>query len=268
MPAVETDRIRLFEFIEEKLEEQGYNLFRIIPPSFTIMEAPETFGVFEIAARTCYKSEDKIDEGTDELLLNKMLRLDHMAMTEFLPDMTVRFKTDRGTSHEMVRMRHCSFAQESQRYVRYNKKIDFVIPWTITPESLLSCLYDRTVVHRRCALFLDSCIGTSANYMARIENGERPEEARGVLTNETATTICVKANMREWFHIFNLRADSPAHPNYRLLASNLYSVCKDVNPFIFNTELDVKLDIAQDVEWGADNFDMFKDRNTYTIIPS
>ena len=68
MSAVATDRMRLFEFIEEKLEEQGYNLFRIIPPSFTIMEAPEDFGVFEIAARTCYKSEDKIDEGTDELL--------------------------------------------------------------------------------------------------------------------------------------------------------------------------------------------------------
>ena len=268
MTTLPTDRMRLFEFIEEKLEEQGYTWFRFIPPSFTIAEVPENFGVFEISARTCYKSEDKIAEGTDELLLNKMFHLDHMAMTEFLPDMTVIFRTDRGTSHEMVRMRHCSFAQESQRYVKYTKKIEFVLPWTITPEKMLSCLYDRNSVHKRHALFLDSCLGSSANYISRVENGERPEEARGALTNETATTICVKANMREWFHIFNLRADSPAHPNYRLLASNLYSVCKEINPLIFNTELDAKLDIASDIQWGHDNFDMFRKHNTYSLIPA
>ena len=262
------DRLRLFDFIEEKLEEQGYTGFRIIPPSFTISEMPEDFGVFEIAARTCYKSEHRMCEGSDKDLYRKLLLLGHMAMTEFLPDMTIIFRTDRGTSHEMVRMRHCSFAQESQRYVKYTKKIEFVLPWTITPEDMLSCLYDRTSVHRRCALFFDACLGASNNYEERIATGESPQEARGGLTNETATTICVKANMREWFHIFNLRADSQAHPNYRLLASSLYRVCKERNPSIFNADISAMLDIDTDITWGHENFDMFNKNNTYIIVPS
>ena len=90
--------------------------FSLHYPSFEIISEPamESIKQFEVAARTCYRSEDKMTEdissGTD--LLNKIFRLNHTAMVEFFPDLVVKLRVNRGVSHEAVRQRICSFAQE------------------------------------------------------------------------------------------------------------------------------------------------------------
>ena len=267
------NRFRLFDMINDKLADMGHSFIHIIPPSFTIAEIPENFGCFEPASRTCYKSENKIDEGTDVTLFNKILDRRHTAMIEFLPDMVVKFITDRGVSHEMVRHRHCSFAQESTRYVTYNNHINFILPWTLKPETLLAYLYDEsegkqhTHDKMRYGLFMSSCTISAANYQDRLRCGEPAQEARGALTQETSTTIWVKANMREWLHIFDLRADSSAHPNYRMLASGLFSVCENRNPDIFNNTVKDSLGIVPDLMWFEKGFDLHKEHNTYHVIP-
>src|SRR5680860_1624579 len=87
----------------------------------------------EKAARTCYQSEGKIEignrAGNGELynlepisgkkLVKKLLERGHEAMLEFGPSITVKFTCDRGVSHEPVRHRLASFAQESTRYCNY-----------------------------------------------------------------------------------------------------------------------------------------------------
>jgi len=70
----------------------------------------------ERAARTCYKSEDKITDTSAERMVKSLIKSGHEAMIEFF-DITVKFVTDRGVSHEIVRHRLGSYAQESTRYV-------------------------------------------------------------------------------------------------------------------------------------------------------
>ena len=75
----------------------------------------------EIAARTCYKSEGLICEGSDVTLTKKLLQRKHEAMIEHAPNISVKFTANRGFTHEIVRMRLASFGQESTRYVNYSK---------------------------------------------------------------------------------------------------------------------------------------------------
>ena len=97
---------------------------KLIKSSYQITKLPDTGALkdIEVAARTCYKSEDKIteDDSSAKILVEKLIKRGHFAMIEFA-DMTVKFICDRGVSHELVRHRLCSFAQESTRYCNYGK---------------------------------------------------------------------------------------------------------------------------------------------------
>ena len=99
---------------------------RIIKPSYEIMTPISDGGIEELkrieaAARTCYKSEDKITEdGTSaKKMVKALVTRGHEAMLEH-SQLTVKFICDRGVSHEIVRHRICSFAQESTRYCNYS----------------------------------------------------------------------------------------------------------------------------------------------------
>lgn len=190
-------------------------------PSFEILSEPteENIKQFEVAARTCYRSEHKITEdlSSGKDLLNKVINKKHLAMIEFLPDMFVKFRTNRGVTHEMVRMRLCSFAQESTRYVKYGQ-VPFIIPSFMNASILL----DSPMI-RKNALFLSSCMNSAEMYSERLAVGCTPQEARGSLNNDSASYINVKTNMREWLHIFKLRCEKVAHPDMRLLICGLAS---------------------------------------------
>ena len=82
----------------------------------------------EQTARTCYKSEGKITDTSAEKLVSNLVKSGHLAMLEHC-SISVRFITDRGVTHELVRHRLCAFAQESTRYVNYNKRgMQFIKP--------------------------------------------------------------------------------------------------------------------------------------------
>jgi thymidylate synthase (FAD) len=127
---------------------------------------------------------------------------------------SVRFITDRGVTHELVRHRVASFAQESTRYVNYkNKDMEFIKPvwFGENPEA------DE--------VFLESCRESEAKYKKLIELGWTPEKARTVLDNSIKTEIVVTANYREWRHIFNLRykgTTGKPHPQMQGLMTPLF----------------------------------------------
>jgi thymidylate synthase (FAD) len=73
----------------------------------------------EIAGRTCYKSEDKITEDSASKFVRMLISRGHEAMIEH-NSLTVKFICDRGVSHEIVRHRIASYAQESTRYCNYS----------------------------------------------------------------------------------------------------------------------------------------------------
>ena len=74
----------------------------------------------ERAARTCYKSENNITEDSCVTMCKQLIRNGHEAMLEH-SQLSVKFTVDKGISHEIVRHRLFSFAQESSRYCNYSK---------------------------------------------------------------------------------------------------------------------------------------------------
>jgi thymidylate synthase (FAD) len=183
--------------------------------------------LIELAGRTAYKSEDKItDDSAKEfaLMINKR---GHEAVLEH-SFLSVKFITDRGVSHEIVRHRLCSFTQESTRYCNYSKdkfdnQLTFIWPIWYNQEETAS------------AIWLKSISESEIYYLRMLELGWNPQQARSILPNSLKTEIVVSANFREWKHIFQLRAISKAaHPQMRDLMIPLYNYCKEQLPEIFD----------------------------------
>lgn len=195
---------------------------RMVQQSYEIIKFPENaLQEIEADARTCYQSHDKITDESAEKLACKLIDKGHGAMLEFA-DVKVKFITNRGISHELVRHRPCSFAQESTRYVRYND-VDFIEPeWWL-----------RAKVDQRQS-WLDAMCSAEEKYTALLDSGLSPQDARGVLPADTKTEIRVKTNIREWRHIFSLRCARSAHPQMRSLLAPLLADFKQLMPVFFD----------------------------------
>ena len=130
---------------------------------------------------------------------------------------TAKFICDRGVSHEIVRHRVMSFAQESTRYCNYSKdkfgqELTFIEPAWEFPSSDIINTKER----------FEAILGeTEANNMELLTLGFKPQEARAVLPNALKTEIVVTAFIDDWKHFFELRCDSAAHPDIRKLALDL-----------------------------------------------
>jgi thymidylate synthase (FAD) len=157
---------------------------------------------------------------------------------------TAKFICDRGVSHEFVRHRVFSFAQESTRYCDYSKDkfrndITYIIPsWLDLPEgkysdwdndwcdvSELKLLYpevDNLSDPANC--FLQSIKNAEYYYFMLINRGWKPQQARQVLPNATKTELVMTGFESDWEHFFELRCSGAAHPDARKLADELKSL--------------------------------------------
>lgn len=159
----------------------------------------------ERIGRTAYKSEDKITETSSENFVKGLIKSGHHSVIEH-HNITVKFITNRGVTHELVRHRLCAFTQESTRYVKYSDNMNFILPvW-----------YDKTNDIQKY-WFEHSCKISEDYYTYLIENKWKAQQAREVLPNSLKTEIVVTTNLREWRHIFNLRCAPDAHPQIREL---------------------------------------------------
>jgi len=188
-------------------------------PVSTILKPIERVG------RVCYKSENNI---TDESCINfckNILKRGHEAVIEH-SQLSVKFTVDRGISHEIVRHRLFSFAQESTRYCNYSKdKFGKEIKVISLNDYLDSDSY---------RVWYDSCMFAEHEYFALLEKGVKPEIARGVLPTSLATEIIVTGNIREWRHFFNLRTSNFAHPQMRSIMRSLLDELKSKIPVLFD----------------------------------
>ncbi len=203
---------------------------KIIDPSYEILLPNPIDGIqilkdIEKAGRTCYKSEDKITEDSCVKFVKMLVERGHHAMIEHGPSISVKFICNRGFTHELVRSRLCSYAQESTRYVRYGDKKEFVVIKPPTWESWSQPSKDAWETH------MGNCENT---YLFLLEQGLKPQEARGVLPIDVKTEIVIKANIREWRHIFTIRTAKAAHPSMHQLMRPLCVELKDKIPVLFN----------------------------------
>ena len=138
-------------------------------------------------------------------------------------DVSVRFVVDRGISHEIVRHRPASFAQESTRYCNYGKdkfgnQITFIIPESFSYGS------------PEWYAWTDAMEYSEAYYLKLIEMGVQAQWARGVLGTSLKTELIMTANCGEWIHFFKLRAcnsTGKAHPQMLEVTRPLLDDFKD-----------------------------------------
>jgi thymidylate synthase (FAD) len=144
-------------------------------------------------------------------------------------DVSVKFVVDRGISHEIVRHRPASFAQESTRYCNYSKgkfggELTFINPCFLEPDSDLHDIWTFSMF--KAEWF----------YKAMLEEGATPEQARSVLPTSLKTEIVMTANCEEWRHFFELRAcnsTGKAHPQMLEVSRPLLDNFKNILGVIF-----------------------------------
>lgn len=182
---------------------------------------PEKF--LERVGRTCYKSEDKITVDSAAKFIQMLDGRKHKAMLEHCYA-SVKFICDRGVTHELVRHRLVSYAQESTRYCNYTKdKFGNEISGIEPPFKHTG---SREIWEKTLLVIEDA-------YQRLIENGEPPQLARAVLPISVKTEIWASANLREWQHIFGLRCAEAAHPQIRALMGEALDIFRYVVPSMF-----------------------------------
>lgn len=194
----------------------------------------------EKVARVCYKSEDLITEDGESAkkMIKMLIGHDHTAMIEH-SSLSVKFIVDRGVSHELVRHRIASFAQESTRYINYSKdkfgnecgfiNLNKAIDLDSKMKNMNSTEIDSILTEWERAM-----IDAEKHYMNMINRGATPQIARSVLPNSTKTEITITANYREWRNFFKLRTAKAAHPQMKEVTIPLLKELKTKLPIIFD----------------------------------
>lgn len=180
----------------------------------------------ERCGRVCYKSEDKITDDSARKFVQNIIKRGHEAVLEHA-SITVKFIVDRGVSHEIVRHRLAAYCQESTRYCNYSKD-GFGNEITV----IKPLFFEEGGSEWNC--WLESCEKSEKCYLAMLDAGASPQEARSVLPNSLKTEVVMTANLREWRHFFRLRTASAAHPQMREVTIPLLHKFKELIPVIFD----------------------------------
>lgn len=156
---------------------------------------------------------------------------------------TVKFTCDRGVSHEFVRHRVFSFAQESTRYCNYSKdkfsnEITYICPCWLDYDKVQKLTEiankDNKEVYRMghdeslsmeerglCSFVYDMS-NHEHGYLFQISTGWKAQEARAVLPNSLKTELVMTGFASDWEGFFKLRDNSKAHPDAQALAKPLH----------------------------------------------
>lgn len=186
----------------------------------------------EYSGRVDYgqKSLNKMGERD---IIRRWIESGHQSMIE-MADATFLIECSRVVSHELVRHRHASFQQESQRYVKYDEENEedlFFIP----PEIAENPEADR--------IYREHLTSSLVTYKRLKDMGLKSQIARYALPNATRTRIVMKSNLRDWRHFCMLRMHSSAQPEMQHVARQIYKELNDMYPEVFG-------DIAQRLEEG------------------
>lgn len=192
-----------------------------------------------VAARTCYSEKSPIEMWETRYpknmrlldsnieknkilnehwdLVQKVLSSGHKSVAEHVYFTFAIEGISRACSHQLVRHRHCTFSQQSQRYVEIKESKDELQNLIIRPSSEKEQLKEIAEKY-----FVDV---TDDNYMGylyalreylrAVKNGTKPEDARQILPNATKTNIVMSCNLSELMHICNLRLCTRAQDEIR-----------------------------------------------------
>ena len=175
---------------------------KIVKPTIqplTNINGEEALMLIQKVAKTCYQTEKITDDvESAKRIVRLLITSGHHSMLEFY-NITMRYVSNIAAYKDLRTHRHSTFAVESTRFCSYDKgkfdgQIKFLDPVEIPKDSL------------KYQVWLNGCQQAEKNYMDMISLGAKPDEASLLLPQSTAAEFNVSANLREWRHIFNLRA--------------------------------------------------------------
>lgn len=188
---------------------------------------PDPERAIAVAARLCYApvGATELMEGMSDEEVRKVLKtIITSGHTSALEHASYTFAIDgvsRALTHQLVRHRIASYNQQSQRYVGFKIKPEFVVPPSIEKDPAAKRIYLRTVE------------AAWEGYEALIESGIDKEDARYLLPNATPSNIVVTMNIRELLHFFELRCCKRAQWEIRGLALRMLDLATQTAPYIF-----------------------------------
>ena len=172
------------------------------------------------ACRTCYSADAPINiyNSTDDeekmlKLIERVISSGHYSTIEHIQVSFAISNVSRACTHQLVRHRHMSFSQKSQRYVKEKGQFDYIIPPTIEKNPKLK------------EKFVDFMGEISKMYTELTEAGIPAEDARFVLPNAAASSMVTSLNLREMIHLANLRLCTRAQDEIRILVK---AMCKEL----------------------------------------
>ena len=179
------------------------------------------------AIRQCYSKFDaddlteKITEDKKKELIKNVISAGHTSTIEHASFTFSISGISRACSHELVRHRIASYSQQSQRYVKPEDELNYIIPPKIKNNKKLSKKYLEHLkeVHKFYKELFDAQIA--------------PEDARFVLPNAIETKIVVTMNARSLLNFFQRRLCNRAQWEIRTLATKMHQEVMKIAPNIF-----------------------------------
>jgi len=185
----------------------------------------EMLANIESFARISHRSEDKQTTDSWKRFVQFVVQeKGDWSVTEHCTA-TVRFRIDRGCTHEIVRHRLFSYTQESTRFVNYGKReIEFIEPeWNLESQAQGTPYY--TWSH---AMFQ-----AEQDYLDLLKQGQPPQAARSVLPNATAATLVMTGNLRSWKYFLQARTTRETHPDLRRVVIPLLKDFQERIPILY-----------------------------------
>ena len=191
----------------------------------------------EFAGRACYQSWDKPNPrtATNAGYLRHILEVGHLSLLEHASVTFYISGISRSCTHELIRHRHFSYSQLSQRFVPEHDS-NVVAPPAIVGDEHLEELFTAATDASRAAYteLLDALEAKFADVPnAILRRKQARQAARSVLPNATETKIVVTGNYRAWRHFVKMRATEHADVEIRELAVECLRQLKGVAPNVF-----------------------------------
>ena len=209
-------------------EKEGVIMEENNKPVVHLISRPENMlKTVYTACRTCYSADSpyNIYQGSDDeekmlKLIERVVSSGHYSTIEHIQVTFAISNVSRACTHQLVRHRHMSFSQKSQRYVKEKGQFDYLIPPTIEKDENLK------------AKFVEFMGEISKVYTEFVEAGIPAEDARAVLPNACATSIVASLNLREMIHLANLRLCTRAQYEIRTMVKAMCDELIKVEPWL------------------------------------
>ena len=198
-------------------------------------EATDGERLAEYAGRACYMSQANSAKRTTAEYLENIKQLAHFSVLEHANYSFLFEGVSRSLSHELVRHRHQSPSQLSQRYVD-ESDVGFVVPVAILGDVELEAEYAETCARAldRYTELVDTLLDKYASIASTTERRKKAREAaREVLPNGTETKLVVTGNARTWRHFLRLRGSLGADAQIARLAVEVFKQLNAVAPGFF-----------------------------------